>query len=537
MSRYFLSCLLIVGVLLIGSGCSGNTVAPDVSDPQEPGPVIQQENETGHGCLGFYLLEIDTENQQINPVKLRTGEMHLNLTSVLNSTMGLSVAGVPSEHDPPNGIFTFDITLSHPFATKPQFSGFDVKGILITPGSLVIGPNVLADTDETQLLNADGYTRWWNPTEFTNPGIFGYTQGIYANSSASALTATVNPYKYFADLLVAVSPMTSVLDEPLTSDFGRGIFKAGSDNTRRYTIRFPMSPGPQVTYGYAIDCSWSAPSPNPPIELPDDFPIDANQPEAVYVSIEPIVNTLHYDSESSVGGGVLRLQIDVHDWQGQLAGNIHGEISAVRVYSPDLMSVGVDGIFQAEGPTKARYVADLTGLVHPTQAGEVLVVVRVQSAAGPWYTQSLGYPAPESNVSAWQTIMLDVPDPTCSVDTNTDWSDAVTLVPGTPVGDQVCLPDDGEDFFTFEYLPDFEVDGDVTLYCSDGLVTLGLYDSSHVLITEKNVINGSASIALDANLLPGDSCIRVSTTNPDQVAPYLLDLDAQFTNVLPDNPI
>ena len=40
---------------------------------------------------------------------------------------------------------------------------------LMTPGTLHLGSLVLANTNETRLLNADGYTRWYNPTEFTTP--------------------------------------------------------------------------------------------------------------------------------------------------------------------------------------------------------------------------------------------------------------------------------------------------------------------------------------------------------------------------------
>ncbi|HDS31001.1 MAG TPA: hypothetical protein ENN67_08165, partial [Firmicutes bacterium] len=158
---------------------------------------------------------------------------------------------MPSEHDPVNGVFTFDISLTHPFETKPQLSGFDVKGILITPGTLAVGPLVFADSDETELENADGYTRWWNPTEFTQPGLLGYTHGNLANSPGASLTATINPYKLFADILPATGSLALVSDAPLDSHMGRAVFSAGMTNTRRYRIRFPMDPGPKVMYGYA----------------------------------------------------------------------------------------------------------------------------------------------------------------------------------------------------------------------------------------------------------------------------------------------
>ncbi|HEX9744847.1 MAG TPA: hypothetical protein VGB30_05415 [bacterium] len=71
---------------------------------------------------------------------LRNSDLHLNITGVLNSTMGVTVAAVPGQADPQNGLFVFDITLKHPCSSMPGLSGFDVNGILITPGSVNLGP-------------------------------------------------------------------------------------------------------------------------------------------------------------------------------------------------------------------------------------------------------------------------------------------------------------------------------------------------------------------------------------------------------------
>jgi hypothetical protein len=54
--------------------------------------------------------------------------------------MGVTVAAVPGQADPQNGLFVFDITLKHPCSSMPGLSGFDVNGILITPGSVNLGP-------------------------------------------------------------------------------------------------------------------------------------------------------------------------------------------------------------------------------------------------------------------------------------------------------------------------------------------------------------------------------------------------------------
>jgi len=150
--------LILAGMTI--SGCSDNPALPQQVLVTESLSPNDTDNTNPHRNMGFFSLVIDREAGSIDAIPLRSSDWHVNLVGVLNSTMGVTAVGVPAEHDPPKGIFTFDITLKHPFATKPQLAGFDVRGILITPGTFNIGPLVFADTDETRLLNADGYTRW-----------------------------------------------------------------------------------------------------------------------------------------------------------------------------------------------------------------------------------------------------------------------------------------------------------------------------------------------------------------------------------------
>ena len=68
-----------------------------------------------------------------------------------------------------NTVLDLDIRIVHPFPTMLEYSGFDVKGIFITKGTLTGFSDAgltLANTGETRLLNPDGYTRWWNAREF-----------------------------------------------------------------------------------------------------------------------------------------------------------------------------------------------------------------------------------------------------------------------------------------------------------------------------------------------------------------------------------
>ncbi len=535
---------LLPAILVVVTGCQGNPTIPDTDFDKQATPVRATESGSGHRCLGFWSLSVDTDSLSITALPARSADLHLNVTGILNTTMGVSAAAVPSESDPPNGLFAFDITLKHPFGTKPQLAGFDVKGILMTPGTLDIGSLKFADWDETRLENADGYTRWWNPTEFTQSGMFGYTQGVLTNSSASSLTATVNPYKYFADALEATDSMGSVHNTAMDADTGRGVFTAGSSNTRRYLIRFPMNPGPQVIYGYAVDASWAAPSPNPPSAVPDDFPLSANEPEPYDVVVVPTVNTLFYDSETGMKGGVLRLATNVHDWQGQAAADIAGQVNLVRAYAPDLYAGVVDGTLVGETPIKAQYSVDLTGKAVPSQPGTALVAVRAESNDGQTYDQGLGYPAAVSSaISSWQALTVDIVDPPCDADMNNSMPEAEPIGPGDQIEDTLCDVVDYEDWYFFEIAPGFRPEGEIRWYQDAQKAKIEFYDSQAQLLDKSTIVGGGIlKIELDPlDLGPGTYYVRLRvdqfTISGGGAMVYLLESDFSIVDTIPDNPV
>ena len=114
--------MVLVSFLGISSGCSGDPVGPDI-DTGDTG-LKDQSSSAVHHCLGFYTGLVDTKTCKVEVFPVRSADLHVNVTGVLNTTMGVSAVGVPSEADPANGYFVFDIILTHPFATKPQLAGF-----------------------------------------------------------------------------------------------------------------------------------------------------------------------------------------------------------------------------------------------------------------------------------------------------------------------------------------------------------------------------------------------------------------------------
>ena len=161
----------------------------------------------------------------------------------------------------------------------------------------------LCGDDDTRLLNPDGLTRWWNPREFPQNGtILRYKDGLLGNPDSQAhYNATVNGYKLFCDDLDFDDPISSL------DPSNRNVFVHGNTNVRHYRIDFAGG----VIFNYAVDANWEPPDGEAPYS-PDDFPPEANRPEAWAISVTEIENTLWY-SPTGGSGGNLSLDIDAWD--------------------------------------------------------------------------------------------------------------------------------------------------------------------------------------------------------------------------------
>jgi len=335
-------CVFILTFLLLGLGCSGSKQNPtipglqDITQPSGDGRQGVDVTNDGsndelldmtdrsnpfdwiplqgpHGLWGFWQIMIDKENNIVEIVPLRTSNLHLNAVKFLEPGgepgMLQIVGGLNWNVD--KTILDVDVQITHPFPTFPQFSGFDVKGILIPRAEfsgfsdatiLTSGP------DDLRILNADGYTRWWNPEEFIGNDIFSYRDGALGmKDSKWDFKSILNGFKYFADTLNEADPV-------ITQDIAmRGVFAAGSTNKRHYTIAVPQFPA-DLIFNYAVDASWAPPLVKPP-DIPDDFPPEANESEPWAIVPQETLNTLFYDETISEQGGELILQVAVYDWQ------------------------------------------------------------------------------------------------------------------------------------------------------------------------------------------------------------------------------
>ncbi len=329
-------------ILAVGNGCSGggNTL-----------PVIPEaaqktaSTDANHYTWGLWQFKADPSNSTLDVVQLRTGSFHLNALPFLEPP---PLAYLSLESLQFNGnIVDADIGLRHPFLGLVEFTGFDVCGTLITNGS-VTGFNdpgiVMAGEGDTRLLNPDGFSRWWNPTEFpVNAGnIFCYKDGLLGTPDDMAdYNSTLNAYKYFCNDLV--DPDDPLSDVTLQS---RGMFGAGQKNIRHYSIEL----GQGLIFNYAVDACWQFPDGGAPWEVPDDFAPGANRAEPWRIEVTEADNTLYNDGE--ISGGSLNLLIDAYDW-------FNADSNMVRVESPGNFTMVESTTIVGGGEGYSTYEVDI----------------------------------------------------------------------------------------------------------------------------------------------------------------------------------
>jgi hypothetical protein len=178
-----------------------------------------------------------------------------------------------------------DVSLTHPYPGYPQYTGFDVRGIIMFPSSqyypddelrLKAGYNpyqgpwhhrfAWSEKGDAELMNPDGWTTIYAP-DFDNDfymyyyplqdgyPIFDYYKGKYASGEN---LGTINAFIRFY------------------SNENRHMFEVGKTVTRTYIIKPPAS-GP-IQASYAIYAHWAEPLKMPVTNPAQDFGPDANSP-------------------------------------------------------------------------------------------------------------------------------------------------------------------------------------------------------------------------------------------------------------------
>jgi len=265
--------ILAVLLIFIINGCStpeSDPVSPDLHDS-----TVQLTD--NHMLWGEWTFYFNDDHTDVDVVPKRQGRFHLNALKFLEEYCADCVEITNFLN---NGDGTIDLTLliKHPFPDNPEYTGFDVKGIIMFNGTHALpwwsdylfpygestNENYFyvswAEIGDPELLNQDGYTCRWSPWwdyDSTMP-IFNYYHGKYANGTP---TANINAYLNFY------------------TDEDRHMFQVDGGVSRTYHISLP--PGP-VTAGYAVEACWQPPTVSPVTDPANDFPITANQEEPYY---------------------------------------------------------------------------------------------------------------------------------------------------------------------------------------------------------------------------------------------------------------
>ncbi len=423
-SRFSYLSLITLLATIIALGCSGsanNDAGNPMSPDNWPGDLTANREVTtsagSHVLWGTWEIHIESTTLEVDIIPLRGASFNANITQFMQPPAApINLIGVyidSGASNISNGLFAVDISLSHPFPGMGQFSGFDVRGVFIADGSvssLHYGGLTYADEDEGRLLNADGWTRWWNPSEFTSYGtIFGYTPGSFSTPGFQG-TASLNGYKYYCDGLGAE-------DELVIDPDTRGFFSTVPGvNTRRFLIQFP-SDGitPEVKFNYAVDASWDPPDPDSiPNCTPDDYSLSANCQEAYQISVADAGSTAWF-VDSANNGGDLLFDITVYDWQSvENPDGVPGEVAAISIESPDLMDTPVNVLPALEilpdGPTSSVFRVEVLG-VHPTGLEDQTLMIAVESASPPNYAPNVegisGFDFPDEPLAAY--LFWDAP--------------------------------------------------------------------------------------------------------------------------------
>jgi hypothetical protein len=463
-----------------------------------------------------------TGNAEITPI--RHAEFTCNVTMFLQppagkiSNLGIEITDLSQFND--FGLLDVKVTLTHPFPGLDMYTGFDVLGVFINNSDTVssFDPTVLYARTEgvARLLNADGYTRWYNPVEFLGTGLLGYIDGALGDKNAG-FDATINPYKYFTDNLGPEDDLTDFLhlDGVIES---RCPFSSGSANSRLYKLQFPMDSGsPYLTFQYAVVASWEPPLVNPPQNIPDDFPIGANLREPFQLSIVDNGSTLFYSG--GVGGGTLKMKAELFDWSAATnPSGILGEFSSIVIESPNADIPGGYAAFTPEDflsyispSTTISSVADLEFEgVEPSGPEDVEFLVTVVSKSGETYDQGFGVPVPDAPLASYFRFSIPVGENPC----------ANFNVTG-------AIPTSAESGQSY---PGFIVEGD---NFQDGAnLAVDIMDGADVVASGQSVVYvDSHTLTCDLDLCgskPGDLELRV-TNGCDPVSydsiPYHMDPD------------
>jgi hypothetical protein len=355
--------VLLLSVCACSTGKNTPTIPPIAPSTSNSSTTMSQNS--NRTIWGLWDVTISADRTKIDIIPMRSADMHFNAVRWLEVAPCQNCLSVSNLQPIPPNKLQVDVKLQHPFPGLLKYTGFDVRGVFISQADYAFQPSgrsiAWGDT-VPRLLNPDGYTSLYNPTEFppTQPAALGYIPGKKA--TGGNLSSTLNPF-------IAFKP-----DEP------RRFFEAGSADTRNYKIQAPAGP---IHFGYAVDVSWH-PAENV-IDPLTDFPLSANCLEAYQITVETgLVPT---------NGQPKMIGIKVLDHQGL------DTIKSVSAYSPQLFDGEVTfNLYPGTGLPYALYLGSITDSLGAGPGTYPLLVRVVDMDVDPHFGQ----------IDAWQVCPVEV---------------------------------------------------------------------------------------------------------------------------------
>jgi len=362
---------LLFMTLLIGCGKSHDPIAGGIDASVAPAAMRQPSDSrsgTGNRVLwGLWKISIAADRETVTVLPDRVGALHFNVVRLLEVTPCTDCLRIQNLQLIPDGL-SADVTLIHPFPGLLRYTGFDVRGIFISGSDYTFpasGRKIACGDEVARMLNPDGYTHLFNPTDFppTKPPILGYIPGHKA--PGGDLSATLNPYVAYEQ------------DKP------RCVFMPGTVSTRTVLLHFP--PGP-LEFGYAVDASWF-PAGGEVTDPVNDFPPEANCMEAYKIDVQ-----IGPGLELSAGG-MAEICVEVFDHQGLET------ISSVTVEAPELFSGEVPLALSTATSEESWLFSGMITNETGVGDGGYPLLVRVRDT---WADQNLGA------VDGWQVVTATV---------------------------------------------------------------------------------------------------------------------------------
>ena len=298
---YLTALLACLAVVLGGCGESSDPMTPDSGLP-----AARSIGRPGAGCmlLGYYNFILNDDHTEIAVEPARTVQWHLNALGIIEKVASNSIK-IIDIYIYADKSFTVAINLLSPLSDYPEYTAFDVRGIVMLPSSLDFpGLGLTAPTPffpGPALLNSEGYTRRWNPTEFSEGVVpFKYKDGkLIPKGMGAKCDSLVNPFRNFY------------------TNEERHYFMAGGGVTQHYHLAFPPK---KMIFGYAVDASWGDPTENlspkgKPTEIPGSFRISANSVEPYAIKLIDTEGMMKC-SLGEYAAGDNNVTFEVDDWQG-----------------------------------------------------------------------------------------------------------------------------------------------------------------------------------------------------------------------------